>query len=720
MNSNNCKILKEQLINLYCNAEGAISRFIEFVPQLQHIIDEIIENIPEELENIQKYAGDLEKAVSAGDILRCADDVYCIYETYLRTSNVQNCEIESSQGQLENVDEQVQIENYYEKNISAMENAKMNIYNHVIEECSNLSEKDSKDIVIDKNGNIGVYREEVLWRLNSYKNRYEVSEFVCDYFEKKGYISQLYILGIANMNYINAILKVIPQDTVVYIYEPNSNIFNKNLHYRDMSKIFTRKYTFLFVEGINDRLMTSYVDSFANSVQTEYLYTFVSPNYNALYLELLKKTVSQCSEAMNIAIMTENTIVDRADKINYARIMNLRILPETILLSEFKNVCRREIAVEHVPAIIVAAGPSLDYNIRYLKQAEGKAFIIAVDSAIRMLDQYNIKPNIYITLDPIKPDVLFHNETAEKTPLLYCEHSKYESICKLKGKKIFCNIDNFANSVLKELGKEEELMSAGGSVSNTAYAVAQYIGFKNVIVIGLDLAFQEERKHASVVYDEKKVNQEEYEDYTYVMGNNGKQLLTYKNFKAYKEWFEHRIKKDCLNFINATEGGALIEGSICMTLEDAINKYCKTQISIENVINQCQLAFNQSQKEAYKKLIVQLQKDSEEMGKKYQECLKLYENISNSKDITLIKKNMHQINQIDEFLKKFIVNTIIRDYAAAKSDSALKKMYANSKQQKDQWIEVWDNIQSGIVVTKALIEGAEMAVKNFEECLKEI
>lgn len=47
-------------------------------------------------------------------------------------------------------------------------------------------------------------------------------------------------------------------------------------------------------------------------------------------------------------------------------------------------------------------------------------------------------------------------------------------------------------------------------------------------------------------------------------------------------------------------------------------------------------------------------------------------------------------------------------------------MYANSKQQKDQWIEVWDNIQSGIVVTKALIEGAEMAVKNFEECLKEI
>ena len=160
--------------------------------------------------------------------------------------------------------------------------------------------------------------------------------------KKKGYISQLYILGIANMDYINAILKVIPQDTVVYIYEPNSNIFNKNLHYRDMSKIFTRKYTFLFVEGINDRLMTSYVDSFANSVQTEYLYTFVSPNYNALYLELLKKTVSQCSEAMNIAIMTENTIVDRADKINYARIMNLRILPETILLSEFKNVCRRE------------------------------------------------------------------------------------------------------------------------------------------------------------------------------------------------------------------------------------------------------------------------------------------------------------------------------------------------------------------------------------------
>ena len=36
-----------------------------------------------------------------------------------------------------------------------------------------------------------------------------------------------------------------------------------------------------------------------------------------------------------------------------------------------------------VPAIIVAAGPSLNKNVQELKQAKGKALILVVDAALR-------------------------------------------------------------------------------------------------------------------------------------------------------------------------------------------------------------------------------------------------------------------------------------------------------------------------------------------------
>lgn len=73
--------------------------------------------------------------------------------------------------------------------------------------------------------------------------------------------------------------------------------------------------------------------------------------------------------------------------------------------------------MENAVAVLVAAGPSLDDNIEYLKDIKGKAFILAVDSAIRMCEEHHIKPDGFATIDPQKQEVLFENQTADETPL---------------------------------------------------------------------------------------------------------------------------------------------------------------------------------------------------------------------------------------------------------------------------------------------------------------
>src|SRR2546425_6410828 len=54
----------------------------------------------------------------------------------------------------------------------------------------------------------------------------------------------------------------------------------------------------------------------------------------------------------------------------------------------------------NVPLVIVSAGPSLDRNIRELRNMEGRCFILAVDTALRPLLAAGVAPHAVIIADP--------------------------------------------------------------------------------------------------------------------------------------------------------------------------------------------------------------------------------------------------------------------------------------------------------------------------------
>ena len=67
-----------------------------------------------------------------------------------------------------------------------------------------------------------------------------------------------------------------------------------------------------------------------------------------------------------------------------------------------------------MPAIIVSAGPSLNENIEELKKAKNKAFIIAVDTAMKPLLRNGIIPDMYAIIDGTKPLELVAVEEKQK------------------------------------------------------------------------------------------------------------------------------------------------------------------------------------------------------------------------------------------------------------------------------------------------------------------
>lgn len=87
--------------------------------------------------------------------------------------------------------------------------------------------------------------------------------------------------------------------------------------------------------------------------------------------------------------------------------------------------------------IVVAAGPSLNKNIKELKNAKGKSFIIAVDTAIKPLLRAGIIPDMYFIVDALKPIGLVQIEGAEKIPIVTTLNAAPEILKFHIGKKFF-------------------------------------------------------------------------------------------------------------------------------------------------------------------------------------------------------------------------------------------------------------------------------------------
>lgn len=100
-----------------------------------------------------------------------------------------------------------------------------------------------------------------------------------------------------------------------------------------------------------------------------------------------------------------NTLIKVGKQIGLASISNMRFLPNCRSGADYKDYFP-----EDVPAIIVAAGPSLQKNVDLLKKAKGKAITIVVDSAINTVMAHGVMPDFVITVDTNKE---LKNFTAE-------------------------------------------------------------------------------------------------------------------------------------------------------------------------------------------------------------------------------------------------------------------------------------------------------------------
>lgn len=218
---------------------------------------------------------------------------------------------------------------------------------------------------------------------------------------------------------------------------------------------------------------------------------------------------------------------------------------------------------------IIAAGPSLDRNMMELKRVQGHGIILATGTVLKKMLAAGIRPDYVIITDGGSFTYSQTNGIEESgVPLLYLPTVYYKIVAEYPGERYLICQKDFDKSEGYAGEHGYPLFETGGSVTTTALDVSIRLGCSAVVFVGLDLAYTGQRNHASGTAFVTEVQGD-----LFVEDIFGNKVQTAKNLDIYRRWIEKRIAQEDaseIDFIDATEGGARIQGTRMKRLRDII------------------------------------------------------------------------------------------------------------------------------------------------------
>ncbi|EBF5492783.1 motility associated factor glycosyltransferase family protein, partial [Campylobacter jejuni] len=301
---------------------------------------------------------------------------------------------------------------------------------------------------------------------------------------------------------------------------------------------------------------------------------FISSHYYLKYYEVSILFVNElCIKSAAVAIRNADITCFLPLLTHGQFLQNIPSMLESIpfqrILSERKNKFEN--------AIVVSAGPSLAKQLPLLKAYQDKAVIFCADGALSMLEKEGIIPDYVTNLDFTDLAMkFFQNKENLKQSIIALECATHPNVARsLKAENCMIILRNkalYQRFNLSDFG----YIDTGTHVSHFSYTLALALGFKNIIMIGQDLAFDEKGNSHS-------------QGFSYGEQFSGEKTVPTLKTQAYAgkgevlthiTWNDYRIKLEYLfacnskeaKFYNATEGGARINFTEELSFKECCEK----------------------------------------------------------------------------------------------------------------------------------------------------
>lgn len=339
-----------------------------------------------------------------------------------------------------------------------------------------------------------------------------------------------------------------------------------------------------------------------------------TPGYSAAFPEECALLPNMLMRLVERVTITKNTYRKRAQTWVLDVLANLGALVENPPLLSLEGAYRG------VPAFIVGAGPSLDKNVEQLRRAREKGIVFAANSSAFALAKHGIVPHIVCCLESI--DI---SERLRTLPFL----DEVLRAFSLSAHPATLRTGNgpllpFHEALPQYAGPLDALtrvtgVTVCGSVSTAAFSLAQRLGCSPIVLVGQDMAFTDgaayaggtgyETSRASVDQATRRVLLHWNEEIQKLHGNqHGSRhdaeplvettawggdgsVVSGPSFMAINSWLESTaaicegttVGK---RYINATEGGARVNGFVEQRLEQVLDALPDVAITVSELVQQ--------------------------------------------------------------------------------------------------------------------------------------
>ncbi len=462
-------------------------------------------------------------------------------------------------------------------------------YSQLEQELNKVNKDSNLEVFPARNGSMtALYKKEgkSIYIHSRYDPEKEAERFVSN-LNIEG-IDSIIVLGFGLGYHVKTLFnKIRDKGVKLFVIIEDLYLFKRALSYNDFTDLFTYEKFYLILFEDPEKTELSYIIQSKIDHIFEKIQLIELPFINNLELENIDHIREELQYILYTQLANNATVTERGAE------WEKNILGNLALLLRKPGVGYVQDCFKDKTAIIVAAGPSLNKNIHLLKKAKGKAIIIAVDAVLKRLLAEDIIPDIVVVYDGYKYTLKYFeglDYSKLNDVILLSSHLFYNHVLEeWPGPLLFAPVVGIADDLLYWVEKTSDYkgrISTGGSVAHLAFMFAWQLKANPIVLVGQDLAFTDDTTHVSGSAYHRNIDEEMRRSnklFLKIKDIHGNDVWTRNDFYYYLVWFNRMISglknidKDKI-FIDATEGGARIEGTELMSLEEVINVYCQEEI----------------------------------------------------------------------------------------------------------------------------------------------
>ena len=276
----------------------------------------------------------------------------------------------------------------------------------------------------------------------------------------------------------------------------------------------------------------------------------------------------------------------------FGRLWVRNLAKNLMLIGELPGTARLEARFSGLPALVLAAGPSLDEVLPQIHELRKRCLLVCVDTALRSVLRAGLEPDFLVVVDPQYWNWRHLEGLAAPRSILVSESAAWPAVFRFECRAAFLCSSLFPLGKAIESGVAEKgRLGAGGSVATTAWDLARVLGARPIYFAGLDLSFPRAATHAKAsLFEQRSLSSGRRlapaetsqaaalfsAGPLWASANDGGSVRTDARMNLYAWWFESRLARpDSPPSSSLSQGGLAIPGLSLARIEDILALPCR-------------------------------------------------------------------------------------------------------------------------------------------------